>query len=69
MTNVEVVTREQLNERRVQLLRRAHMTWDDLRQGAEEYPLTDEQRNAYETIRGIDWQLSAVGPLATVVVS
>jgi hypothetical protein len=69
MTNVEIVTREQLNERREQLLRRARMTWDDLRQGAEEYNFltsnaTPTRRSAASTLpaaRGDTGQLSGVG--------
>jgi hypothetical protein len=33
------------------------MSWDELRQGAQDYTLTDDERSLYETVRGIDWLL------------
>jgi hypothetical protein len=54
---VESVTRDELRERRARLLRRAGMSWSELRRRARAYTITDDQRSIHDTIRGIDWML------------
>jgi hypothetical protein len=57
MTSVIVKTPEELRRQRADLLDRAGTTYDELRERAESYQLTLEERNIWETLRTIDFLL------------
>jgi alpha-ketoglutarate-dependent taurine dioxygenase len=57
MTSVIVKTQEELRRQRDELLDRASTTYDGLRERAESYQLTPEERNIWETLRTIDYLL------------
>lgn len=57
MKSVTEVQPDDLRTRREMLLERAGMGWQELRALAEVYQLDTDERNIYETIRGIDYLL------------
>jgi len=58
MTTVLRVTPEELHEDRARLLSRTTLSWDELRDLAEAYALSADERNIYEGIRAIDFLLA-----------
>jgi hypothetical protein len=50
-------TPEELKRWREDLLSRVHMSYEELRRRAMSYTLSPEERDAYETIRSIDYLL------------
>lgn len=54
----EIVTDAELNAQRSALLDAIGMDWNELRDRGEDFTLSDEQRDVYEAIVGIDWLLT-----------
>jgi hypothetical protein len=57
MSAVISVTREELEDRRQQLLSRLPYGEAELQERAEDYVLTHEERSIWETLRSIDFLL------------
>ncbi|GAA1789411.1 hypothetical protein HC028_14680 [Planosporangium flavigriseum] len=57
MPSVIVKSREELWRQREELLNRAHTTYEELRERAESYLLTADERNIWETLKTIDYLL------------
>jgi hypothetical protein len=57
MASVIVKTPAELRRQRKELLSRAGTTYEELRERAECYQLTAEERNIWETLRTIDYLL------------
>lgn len=56
MTSI-VMSRAELEAHRAALLTRTGLTWAELQHLANQWELRPHERNAYETIRSIDWLL------------
>lgn len=57
MSTTISMTRDELLQQRQTLLDRTGMTYEQLREAALAYTLRPAERNAYETIRAIDYLL------------
>ena len=57
MSTVISMTRDELLRRRQALLDELRTTYEDLRERAIAYTLRPQERDAYETIRSIDYLL------------
>jgi hypothetical protein len=57
MTNVIIKTPAELERQREDLLNRVGTTYEELRERAECYQLTADERNIWETLRTIDYLL------------
>jgi len=56
--NVITKTDEELREWRERLLRKSRFSYEELRERAEAWFLTQDERCIWETIDSIDWMLS-----------
>jgi hypothetical protein len=56
-TGIRVSDKKELTARRKRLLQRAGMDWAELQRRAENFMLSDRERDYYETIRSIDYLL------------
>jgi hypothetical protein len=57
MTSVIVKSPADLRRQREDLLNRVGSTYDELRERAESYQLTADERNVWETLKTIDYLL------------
>jgi hypothetical protein len=57
MGSLTEVHPDDLRQRRARLLSHVGMDWEHLRALADAYQLDTDERNVYETIRGIDYLL------------
>lgn len=52
---MDVLTTEELLERRERLLAKTNMSWKKLKSLGESYQLDDDNYYIYKTIKAIDW--------------
>lgn len=56
-TGIRVSDKKELTARRRRLLQRTGMDWAELQRRAQNFMLSDRERDYYETIRSIDYLL------------
>lgn len=54
------VDRQELAARRARLLKRSRLSWEQLLARAENWELSDDEQDLFDTIRGIDRMLAAL---------